>query len=65
MYQNNPTEIVSERHLALLREAEDRRLARRLRAARKEGRHQSERRLAGFERAIALWGRTNIPFYGS
>ncbi len=65
MYQSNPTEIVSERHLALLRAAEDRRLARRLREARKEGRHQSERRLAGLERAVALWGRISIPFAGS
>jgi hypothetical protein len=65
MYQSNPTEILRERHLALLRAAEDRRLARRLRAARKEGRHQSERRLAVLERAIALWGRISIPFSGS
>ena len=34
MYQTNPTEMFRERHLALLREAEDRRLARRLRKAR-------------------------------
>ena len=30
MYQINPTEMLRERHAGLLREAEDRRLARRL-----------------------------------
>ncbi len=64
MYQSNPTEMLHERHLTLLRAAKDRRLARRLRAARKEGDQQSERRMAGFERAIALWGRISIPFLG-
>jgi hypothetical protein len=34
MHQTNPTEMFRERQLALLREAEDRRLARRLRKAR-------------------------------
>ena len=67
MYQQtNPTELFRERHLALLREAEERRLARRLRAARsKEEEHpRSARRKAfDFERAIALWGRANIPFF--
>ena len=64
MYQNNPTEIFRERQLALLREVEDRRLARRLKAARSKERPQSERRMAGgFERAIASWGRTSIPFF--
>ncbi len=63
MYHSNPTEIVSERHLALLREAEDRRLARRLRAARSKRNPRSDRRITGFRRAIALWGRTSIPFF--
>jgi hypothetical protein len=49
MYQTNLTESFRERQLALLREAEDRRLALRLRA--------------GFRRAIASWGRTGIPFF--
>ena len=55
MYQPNPTEMFRERQLALLREAEDRRLARRRRraSASKQG-PQSERQLAGFRRAIAL-----------
>ena len=64
MYQTNPTEMFRERQLALLREAEDRRLARRLREAHSKGHPRSERRMAGFERAIALWGRTSIPFFG-
>jgi hypothetical protein len=65
MHQTNPTEMFRERHLALLREAEDRRLTRRLRAARSKGHPQSDRRMAGPERAIALWGRISIPFFGS
>jgi hypothetical protein len=64
MYQTNATEIVRERQLALLHEAEDQRLARRLRAARSKERPRSERRMVGsFGRAIALWGQTSIPFF--
>ena len=62
MHQSNPTEMIRERHLSLLHEGEGRHLARRLRAARSK---RSERRMAGFERAIALWGRISIPFVGS
>ena len=58
MHQTNPTEMLRERHLALLREAEDRRLAQRLRKARLK-----ERRMAGFQRAITLWGQTSAPFF--
>ena len=65
MNQINATEMLRERHLALLHEADDRRLVRRLRAARLKGRPRSDRRMAGFERAIALWGRIGIPFFGS
>ena len=65
MYQTNPTEMFRERQLALLRDAENRHLARRLRKARSEEHSRSERRMAGFRRAIALWGRTSIPFFGS
>ena len=54
MYQSNATEMLRERQAMLLREAEDRRLARRLRATRQEGRHRSERRSARFGRATAL-----------
>ena len=56
MYQANPTEMFRERQVALLREAEDRRLVRRRRrasASKSEG-SWSERQLAGFRRAIAL-----------
>jgi hypothetical protein len=42
MYQTNPTELFRERHLALLREAKDRRHARRLRKARLKGHPRSE-----------------------
>ncbi len=45
MHQTNPPEMFRERHLALPREAEDRRLARRPRKARLKGRPRSERRL--------------------
>jgi hypothetical protein len=63
MHQTNPTEVFRQRQLALLREAEEQRLARRLRTARSKGRPRSDRRMAGFRRAIALWGRTTIPFF--
>ena len=57
MYQANPTEMFRERQVALLREAGDRRLARRRRrrasASKSEG-SWSERQLAGFRRVIAL-----------
>jgi hypothetical protein len=57
------TESYYYRHLALVREAEDRRLARRLRAARSKRSPQNDRRITGFRRVIALWGRTNTPFF--
>ncbi len=57
------TESYYDRHLALVREAEDRRLARPLRAARSKRSPRSDRRITGFRRAIALWGRTSIPFF--
>jgi urease accessory protein UreF len=69
MYQTNLTEMFRERQLALLREAEDRRLARRLarrlRAARpqRSSRTESRRPGAGFRRTIASWERTSIPFF--
>ncbi len=63
MHQTNPTKMDRERQLALLREAEERRLARQLRAARSKGHPRSERRMARFRRAIALWGRTSNPFF--
>ena len=64
MNQINPTEMFRERQLALMREVENRRLARRLREGSK-GHPRSKLRMAGFERAVALWGRTSIPFFGS
>jgi hypothetical protein len=65
MYQINPTEVWRERHLALLREAEERRLARRLRRARSRRSSQtgSQPRTAALGRVIASWGRTNVPFF--
>ena len=63
MQQTNLTEMFRERQLALLEEAENRHLARRLRKARSNGQPRSERLMAGFERAIASWGRTSIPFF--
>jgi hypothetical protein len=56
MHQTNPTEMFCGRHLALLREAEDRRFALELRAARSKRRARSDWRMAGFKRAIASWG---------
>ena len=65
MYQTNLTEMFRERQLTLLHEAENRRLARRLRAARpqRSSRTEGGRPGAGFRRAIASWGRTSIPFF--
>ena len=63
MHQTYPTEMLRERQPALLREAEERRLARRLRRARSKRSPRSDRRVAGLGRAIALWGRTGIPFF--
>ena len=63
MHQTNTTETFRECQFALLREAEERRLARRLRRAHSKGRPRSDRRMAGFRRAIALWGRTSTPFF--
>jgi hypothetical protein len=63
MHQTNPTEMFRERQLALLREAEDRRLARQLRAAHSKRSPRSEQWMAGFRRAVALWGRTSTPFF--
>jgi hypothetical protein len=62
MHQTNPTEMFRERQLALLREAEDRRRARRLRAAHSKRSPRSDQRKAGFRRAVALWGRISTPF---
>ncbi len=56
MHQTNPTEMFRWWHIALLREAEDRRFAVGLRAARSKRRARSGWRMAGFERVIALWG---------
>jgi hypothetical protein len=64
MNQINPTEMFRERQLELLREVENRRLARRLREG-SQGHPQRERRMAGFRRVVAMWGRTSIPFFGS
>jgi hypothetical protein len=65
MYQINPTEMLYERHAALLRDAEERRLARRLRAGspRRSPLTESGRLGAGFLRTVASWGGTSIPFF--
>jgi hypothetical protein len=65
MHQTNMTEMFRERQLEMLREAENRRLARRLRVTRPQRSSRTGRgRLgAGFQRAIASWGRTSIPFF--
>ena len=60
MHQTNPTEMFRERQLALLREAEERRIARRLRAARSKGHPRSERRLEESWLQI-LWSTGRVP----
>jgi hypothetical protein len=65
MYQINATEMFRERQLGLLREAENRRLARHLWVTRPQMSPRTGRGRpgTGFRRAIALWGRTSIPFF--
>jgi hypothetical protein len=67
MYITNehPTELYYRRNGLLLKEAENAHLARQLRAARRMGAPEkgSDRRMAGLRRAIALWGRTSVPFF--
>ncbi len=64
MYQLNEIDLWHERSHELLREAENGRLARRLRALRSKraprttNGHQS----SPLRRAAALWGRTSVPF---
>jgi hypothetical protein len=62
MYQTNPTEMFRERQLALLREAQERRLARSTRTAPRNPRSEG-RRMAELRRAIALWGQASTPFF--
>jgi hypothetical protein len=64
MYHHNPSEVWRERQIALLREAEHRRLVRQLR----EGCLWASpvvgaRRLAALGPAISLWRRTVAPFF--
>ena len=67
MYQLNETEMWREHHLALLREAEDRRLARRLRRRHRTksnaGIESGRRALASVGRSLALLGRASVPFF--
>ena len=63
MNQTNMTEMFRERQLGLLREAEDRRLARRLRKVGLREHSRAERQMAGFRRVFASWGRTSVPFF--
>ena len=60
----HPTELYRERQELLAQEARDARLARQLRAARRERTATSDRRTSDFSgRAMALWGRTSVPFF--
>ena len=59
-------ELWNRQHEDLLREAENGRLARRLREEqrpRRSFRSGSVRRMAGLGRAIGLWGRISTPFF--
>jgi hypothetical protein len=57
MYETKPTELWRERQLALMREARDQRLARRLRKAhlKRGSGSTNEGRPAGLRRVTALW----------
>ncbi len=65
MYQLNEIDLWHERSRELLREAENGRLARRLRAPRSKGSHRTTNggRISPLRRAAALWGRTSVPFF--
>ena len=63
MHQINPTEMMRERQAALLRDADERRLARRLRASGPRRSPRTESLGAGFRWAVASWGGTSIPFF--
>ena len=59
----HPT-LYRERQALLAREAREARLAGQLRSARQERTATSDRRTSDFSgRAMALWGRTSIPFF--
>ena len=65
MYEIFPTEVWRERHLALLREAEERRHVRQMRRSRSQRYSQtgSQPRAVALGRVIASWGRTSVPFF--
>ncbi len=58
-------QLAHRHHEELVREAENGRLARRLREERRRrpSRLTSRRRMAGLGRARALWGRIAVPFF--
>jgi hypothetical protein len=58
-------ELYNRRHKELLQEAEDRRLARRLRQEhpRRMSETKSRRRKSRLHRMSAIWGRTGVPFF--
>jgi hypothetical protein len=65
MYQLNEIDLWGERSHELLREAENERLARQLRAPRSERAYRTThgRGISPLRRAAALWGRTGVPFF--
>jgi hypothetical protein len=64
MYHHNPTELWRERQLALLSEADHRRLVRQVRGrARVSSVFASGRRMTALRRVTSLWGRTGVPFF--
>jgi hypothetical protein len=65
MYYTHPTEVWREHHLALLREAAERRHSRQLRKTqrRKSSQDGSRSRTAALGRVIDSGGRTSVPFF--
>ena len=63
-HQNDLTMQLRDHRSALLREAEDRRLARQLRGARssKTSRPGGQQSVSGLWHALTQWGRLNAPF---
>ena len=58
-------ELYNRRHEELLREAEDRHLARRLRQEhpRRMSETKSRQPKTRLQRMTAIWGRTSVPFF--
>jgi hypothetical protein len=65
MYQLNETNLWNQHHHDLLREAQDERLARQLRASRRKRDRGTGNgwQSSALRRTAAVWSRTSVPFF--